>query len=106
MLRHRMEIAVVVEQWPAVLDAPGADQQVDRLPDSDAALAQETEIARTYPDDQSSQVGLMSISEFRRLFQNKLPLATGFTAVWSYVGCAVGAMIVPMIILLTKGRQF
>ena len=43
MPRHRMEIAVVVEQWPAVLDAPGANEQVDGLADSDAALAQKTE---------------------------------------------------------------
>jgi hypothetical protein len=42
---HRMEIAVIVKQWPAVLDAPGADQQVDCLADGDAAPAQGTEIA-------------------------------------------------------------
>jgi hypothetical protein len=27
----------------------------------------------------------MSISESRRLFENKLPLATGFPAIWSYI---------------------
>src|SRR5438105_15484653 len=45
MARHRTEIAVVVEQWPAVLDAPGADQKVDGLADGDPAPAQGTEIA-------------------------------------------------------------
>jgi hypothetical protein len=42
---HRPKIAVIVQQWPAVLDAPGADQQVDGLADGDAAPAQRTEIA-------------------------------------------------------------
>src|SRR4029453_7296296 len=39
---------VVVEQWPAVLDAPGANQQVDRLADGNAAPAQRTEITGRY----------------------------------------------------------
>src|SRR5882757_5426240 len=45
MARHRMEIVIVVEQWPAVLDAPGSDQQGDGLADSDPAPAQGTGIA-------------------------------------------------------------
>ena len=45
MARHRMEIAVVVEQWPAVLDAPPADQQLDCLANGDPAPAQGTEIS-------------------------------------------------------------
>src|SRR5215471_6837411 len=40
-----MEIAVVVEQRPAVLNAPGADQQVDGLAHGDPTPTQETEIA-------------------------------------------------------------
>src|SRR4051812_35513073 len=40
--RHGMEIAIVVKQWCAVLDTPGADQQVDGLADGDAAPAQGT----------------------------------------------------------------
>src|SRR5579872_2530277 len=44
--RHRMEIVVIVQQWPAVLDTPGTDQQIDGLADTDAATAQGTEIAR------------------------------------------------------------
>src|SRR6266508_1323214 len=39
-----MKIAVVVEQWLAVLDAPSADQQVDGLAHRDPAPAQGTEI--------------------------------------------------------------
>src|SRR3954447_15753602 len=45
MARHGTEVAIVVEQRPAVLDAPGADQQTDGLADGDAAPAQGTEIA-------------------------------------------------------------
>ncbi|MEA2888561.1 MAG: hypothetical protein QOD11_2921 [Bradyrhizobium sp.] len=37
--RHRMEVAIVVEQWPAVLDAPSTDQQVDGLADGDPMSA-------------------------------------------------------------------
>src|SRR5467141_348578 len=45
---HRPKIAVVVQQWPAVLDAPCSNQQVDGLADGDAALAQGTEITGRY----------------------------------------------------------
>src|ERR1700722_9309269 len=41
---HRSKIAVIVEQWPAVLDAPGSDQEVDGLANGDATPAQGTEI--------------------------------------------------------------
>src|SRR3984893_14079306 len=51
MARHGMEIAIVVEQGPAVLDAPGADQEVDGLADSDPAPAQGAEIARRRDSD-------------------------------------------------------
>src|SRR5712664_2477089 len=45
MASHRPKIAVVVQQWLAVLDAPCADQQVDSLADGDTAFTQGTEIA-------------------------------------------------------------
>jgi hypothetical protein len=44
VLRHRVEIAVVVEQRRAILDAPGADQKVDRLAHRNAEPAQGTKI--------------------------------------------------------------
>jgi hypothetical protein len=40
-----MKIAVVVQQWPAVLNAPGADQEIDGLANGNAAPAQAAEIA-------------------------------------------------------------
>jgi CubicO group peptidase (beta-lactamase class C family) len=43
--RHRMKIAVVMEQGPAVFYAPGADQQIDGLANGDAAPAQGTKMA-------------------------------------------------------------
>src|SRR5215470_16253429 len=46
MARHRTKIAVIVEQWLAVLDAPGADQQVDSLADGNPTAVQRAEIAR------------------------------------------------------------
>src|SRR5712671_4593272 len=51
MARHRKKIAVIVEQGPAVLDAPGPDQQVDGLADGDPAPAQRAEIAGSRDSD-------------------------------------------------------
>ena len=45
MARHRMEVAVIVKERRTVLDAPGADQKIDRLVDGDPASAQQTEVA-------------------------------------------------------------
>lgn len=45
MAGHRVEIAVVVKQWRTVLDAPGADQEIDGLANCDPAPPQGTEIA-------------------------------------------------------------
>src|ERR1700688_1195328 len=41
---HRSEVVVVVEQWPAVLDAPGADQEINGLSNRDPLPAKETKI--------------------------------------------------------------
>src|SRR6266849_802316 len=51
MARHRKKIAVIVEQGPAVLDAPSPDQQVDGLADGDPAPAQCAEIPGRRDDD-------------------------------------------------------
>lgn len=40
MLYHRGEVAIVVQQCMAVLDAERADDDVGRLPDRDAQLSQ------------------------------------------------------------------
>src|SRR5262249_9598251 len=45
MAHHGPEIAVVVEQGYAMLDAPSSDQHVDGLPDGNVASAQRPEIA-------------------------------------------------------------
>jgi len=45
MMCHRMEISVVVQKWRAMHDAPGSYQEVDRLPDGNAAPAQSTVVA-------------------------------------------------------------
>ena len=49
MLGHGCEIAVVVKQPHAVKDAPGADYEVDRLADADAAAARGAIMIRGLP---------------------------------------------------------
>lgn len=53
-----MEIPVVVQLRPAVLNAPGADKHVDGLANDDSAPGQETEIAAR----RGRQVGRGAIS--------------------------------------------
>src|ERR1700674_2999558 len=88
MPRHRMEIAIVVEQRPAVLDAPGADQQIDGLADGDPPPAQGTEIARRcdgnrvaghWHDFEAAQQGLdlssrpLAVKALQYLAQHQIP---------------------------------
>jgi hypothetical protein len=39
MLRHRLKITIVVEKRDAILNAPGADEQVDGLAHRDSKTA-------------------------------------------------------------------
>jgi hypothetical protein len=45
MTRYRPKVAVIVKQWRAILDAPGADQKIDGLTNGDSDTAQIPEIA-------------------------------------------------------------
>ena len=44
-MAHRLKIAVIVKQWRAILDAPGADQKIDGLTNDDSDTPQIPEIA-------------------------------------------------------------
>jgi len=57
MLRHRAEIAIIVEQWSAVFDAPGSDQEVDCLADGNPATTQGPKITSRQNGDGVSRHG-------------------------------------------------